>query len=265
MKKLTIVVSYYKALENLKLILEALNNQSCSDFEVIISEDDNSKELIQFLENEHANFKFPIKHINQKVDDGFRKNEMLNRAILTSSTEKIAFIDGDCVPHKHFAKQYIKEINKGCVCVGRAVLLDEKITESIKKDCSFNRLKFGSLIFSKTEKKKEGVYFPIFSLSHKLRGLVGRNWGCCRQDLIDVNGFDEDYVFAGVGEDVDVEWRLIKNGLTKKSVKNKAIVYHLYHKRWYQTEKERENFKMMQTKISENHCKCLNGIEKLSQ
>lgn len=34
---LSVVISYYKAQENLKLILEALKEQSCLDFEVIVS------------------------------------------------------------------------------------------------------------------------------------------------------------------------------------------------------------------------------------
>ena len=41
--KITIIISYYKALTNLKLILKALNNQSNNNFEVIISEDDQNE------------------------------------------------------------------------------------------------------------------------------------------------------------------------------------------------------------------------------
>jgi GT2 family glycosyltransferase len=261
MKKLNVVISYYKALDNLKLVLKALNNQSCMDFEVTLSEDDNNSETVDFIKNEAANYAFPIHHIYQTTDNGFKKNQMLNRAIMHTNIQKIAFIDGDCVPHKHFVKQYILNITDKTICVGRSVMLDEETTATLRKTQSLKELSFLPLLFSKAKKIKEGIYFPYFPLQYKLRGLVGRNWGCPKSALVAINGFDQDYFFAGIGEDVDIEWRLLKFGLTEKSVKNKAIVFHLHHKRWYSSENERINFKMMEQKIELNQVRCLNGIE----
>jgi len=82
MPSISIVISYYKALRDLKLILKALNQQSKSDFEVIISEDDNSENTKKFLNNNQLKYNFPILHNYQSEDLGFRKNMMLNRAIL---------------------------------------------------------------------------------------------------------------------------------------------------------------------------------------
>ncbi|MEZ5048691.1 MAG: hypothetical protein R2766_03470 [Saprospiraceae bacterium] len=91
--------------------------------------------------------------------------------------------------------------------------------------------------------------------------MVGRNWGCHREKLFEINGFDEDYVRTGVGEDVDIEWRLLDHGLKRKSMKNKAIVYHLYHDRWYSVEDEQDNMKIFRQKVEENNIRCLNGIK----
>lgn len=261
MTELTVVISYYKALDNLKLILKALSSQSSMDFEVILSEDDNNQETIEYIESLKPHINFPIRHLYQKVDIGFRKNQMLNRAINSSVAEKIAFIDGDCVPHRHFVKQYILNIDSHSFCIGRAVMLDEKITESIKKAQLLHKLSFFSILFSNSNKVKESIFFPYFTLSLKLKGLVGRNWGVSKKALIEVNGFDEDYIHAGIGEDVDIEWRLLKHGLRKKSVKNKAIVYHLYHKRWYSSKTERLNYSVMQQKIQQGKIQCINGIK----
>lgn len=261
MRELTIIISYYKALDNLQLILKSLNRQSSMSFEVIISEDDNNQETIEYLEKVKTNFNFQIKHLNQATDDGFRKNAMLNKAITHSNAEKIAFIDGDCIPHRHFVKQYILNIDSRSFCVGRSVMLDEKTTLSIKKNQSLEELNYFALLFSKSTKIKEGLYFPLLSLTFKSKGLVGRNWGCGKTALIEINGFDEDYVQAGVGEDVDIEWRLLAHGLSRKSIKNKAIVYHLYHHRWYTADNEIYNYSLMRKKIDANHITCLNGIK----
>ena len=46
--ELTVIISYYKALDNLKLILQSLALQSRKNFEVIISEDDYNEKTIEF-------------------------------------------------------------------------------------------------------------------------------------------------------------------------------------------------------------------------
>lgn len=262
MAALTIVLSYYKAPENLRLILQALNKQSNMDFQLILAEDDHNPETSQNLEKLIPTLNFPLLHIDQEVDDGFKKTIMLNRAITLAETERIAFIDGDCIPHRHFVKTYLNEIDQSSFCVGRSVMLDEKISAGLKASSSFETLSLRRLLLSKSKKVKDGIYFPFFPLAIKTKGLVGRNWGCTKSILLQVNGFDEDYNEAGVGEDSDIEWRLLEIGLKRKSVKNKAIVYHIYHKRWYNTEKVRQLLQVMEQKKQTHRTFCSNGIQK---
>jgi len=92
--------------------------------------------------------------------------------------------------------------------------------------------------------------------------LVGCNWGIERKHLLKVNGFDEDYVSAGVGEDVDIEWRLKEIGIKPKSMKYRSIVYHLWHPRTYTDEKVQANYRILEKKKKEGKLYCLKGIEK---
>lgn len=48
--------------------------------------------------------------------------------------------------------------------------------------------------------------------------------------MIDINGFDERYEAASIGEDSDVEYRLGLIGVKVKSLNHIAVQYHLYHK-----------------------------------
>ncbi len=260
--ELTIIISYYKAIDNLKIILKALNNQSNNKFEVILSEDDFNQATINFIsENKHI-YNFRISHLYQKEDNGFRKNKMLNKSILHSQSQKIVFIDGDCIPHKHFAKQYINHLKDGCFFSGRSVLLNSEISKNVLENQSLKQLNLLKLLFSSSKRIKAGIYSPFFSLSAKKRGLVGRNWGASKKDLLEINGFDEDYILAGVGEDSDIEWRLLENGIQMKSIKNKAIIYHLYHIKSYSQQGVRSNFKLMKKKQNKKNIICLNGIKK---
>lgn len=264
MIKLSIIVSYYKALENLKLILKALNSQSVSGFEVIVSEDDNNPETIDFLKKESKYYSFPILHVHQEVDNGFRKNMMLNKSIKASNAETLAFIDGDCIPHKHFVKGYINNIEEGVMLKGRRVMLGAIITNKIVEDRSLEHLKTIKILLSDSNRKKEALYLGNNSLilTMKDKGLLGCNWGIKKKHLIEINGFDEDYVRAAVGEDTDVEWRLKRLGIGSKSVKNKAIVYHLHHERSYSIEGVEINRALLKEKIALDNFKCINGLEK---
>lgn len=260
---LTIIISYYKALDNLKLILKGLNNQSYHHFEVIVSEDDYNPETISFLKHHSPSYDFPIIHLNQQSDIGFRKNSMLNKSIQKAKSKKLAFIDGDCIPHKHFVKQYVKNIEEQRILWGRRVMLDKKTSSNLLTNFSFSELNIIKLLLSKSQKLKDAIYSPYQALSLTNKGIKGCNWGILKQHLLDVNGFDEDYVQAGVGEDDDVEWRLKANGLTMKSMKNKAIVYHLYHPKTYSNEGVIQNNQLLNKNKNKNQVICLNGINKL--
>jgi GT2 family glycosyltransferase len=107
---------------------------------------------------------------------------------------------------------------------------------------------------------KEGIYWPYFDLHFKERKLSGCNWGIRKKDLLSVNGFDEDYQRPGVGEDHDIEWRLKSKGLHMKSVKNRAIVYHLYHPKNSTKDDARFNNSLMEQKKKANQIECANGL-----
>ncbi|SIQ39223.1 glycosyltransferase [Maribacter ulvicola] len=267
MVKLSIIISYYKGLDKLKLILKALNNQSNFEFEAIISEDDNNSETIKFLDQEQKNYSFSILHVHQETDNGFRKNQMLNKSIKISNADTLAFIDGDCIPHKHFAKTYINNIQKGFMLKGRRVNLGEQITKEIHRNNDIGLLNLIRIFKSDSKKKKEALYTAPFSLVWSMtnKGLLGCNWGISKEHLIAINGFDEDYVKAAVGEDTDIEWRLKANGIKSISVKNKAIVYHLYHEKGYSAEDVAHNRELLKTKLQENNFVCINGLERKKQ
>ena len=91
-------------------------------------------------------------------------------------------------------------------------------------------------------------------------GILGCNLGIWRDDLIAVNGFDED--FEGWGrEDSDLGARLYNLGLQRKMVYGRALVYHLNH-----TENSRESLNQNDEKLSETiknkKIRCRAGIIK---
>ena len=258
--KVSLIISYYKNINSLNLILESLKLQSNMNFEVIIAEDDNEVATMNYVKEKSLTLPYTLIHVCQLEDKGFRKNQMLNEAISVSNGELIVFIDGDCIPHKHFIKEYLNNVSEKKILFGRRVMLSKSISDTLFSTFNFSLLSIINLIKSKSKHIEEALYIP-FGFAIKKKTLCGCNWGILKQHLIDINGFDEDYQRAGVGEDVDIEWRLLQNGITLKSLKFKAIVYHLYHVRTYSEDGVQDNYKMLKEKQEKNNIYCLNGLE----
>jgi cellulose synthase/poly-beta-1,6-N-acetylglucosamine synthase-like glycosyltransferase len=261
---ISLIISFYKRLNFLNLILQKINQQSYKNFEIIIAEDDNATETIEFIEQARKEYSYPIKHVSQE-DIGFRKTKILNAAVIAAEGEQIVFIDGDCIPHKHFLKEYAKAIRKNNICYGRRAYLSKKITAQLLRNKSISNLTFFNALFSGSTCMDAAIYIPFLkSLSKQYREIIGCNWGILREHILDVNGFDEDYVRACVGEDTDINWRLKTMGLCMKSMKNKAIVYHLYHPSFYTIDDHHSMSNILHQKMKTGRTYCINGINKVS-
>jgi cellulose synthase/poly-beta-1,6-N-acetylglucosamine synthase-like glycosyltransferase len=259
----SLIIAFYRRLDFLEKIFEGLKYQSVQDFEVIVAEDDNSPLTMDFIRRKQETLPFTIKHVAHE-DKGFRKNKILNEALKAASTEFIIFLDGDCVPHSHFIEQYCKHLAKGTAFFGRRVMLGEKFTAGFLQKAGIGALQLLFLMFSDSKKIEDGLYLPWLSRNiQEYRGIWGCNWGVHKQDLIGINGFDEDYVHASVGEDNDIEWRLRQNGIEFKSLKHKAIVYHMNHMENYANEAFLINNALFEEKKRLQKVICVNGLTKL--
>lgn len=258
----SVIIAFYKRLDFLELILDQFDKQSDKRFEVIIAEDDNAPETVDFINKKRKKVCYTIRHVSQD-DHGFRKNRALNHAISVATSEIIAFIDGDCIPHSHFVKEYARNVKPGVACFGRRVMLGKKLTDRMIAHKHTMHLSCVSLLMSDSRKIEEAIYLPFtIRRANKSTGIWGCNWGVYKKDIENVNGFDEDYVHACVGEDKDIEYRLQSSGIRFKSIKNRAIVFHLNHKENYTPEAFRINNELFTVKCLQNNYYCTNGLHK---
>lgn len=255
--KASIIIAYYKRIPFLDLILQSIALQSEQSFEVIIAEDDNDVATLEFLDGQRKKYNFPIEHVSHE-NTGFRKNRILNKAIVQAKTDYIIFIDGDCVLHKHFVKETLKNRSEKTALFGRRLMLSEKLTNLSLKENTLKHLSLLNFISTKCKILEAGLYLPFIS-TKKDYGILGCHWSAYKEDLLAINGYDEDYILAGIGEDVDIEWRMKESGIKFKSLKFKAIQYHLHHALNYTT--DAENIEFLKEKKKLGHIFCLNGID----
>ena len=91
---ISLIISFYKRLNFLELIHQSIDRQSYKDFEVILAEDNNDPETVEFIIKARMKYNFAIQQISQE-DIGFRNTRILNRTVLTAKGGRHVIIDGD--------------------------------------------------------------------------------------------------------------------------------------------------------------------------
>jgi GT2 family glycosyltransferase len=273
MPEITIIVSFYDKLHELELVLTALNYQSFRDFEVVIAEDGTLSNVKTFIDKYKTKCNFNVIHLTQ-VDKGFRKNKILNKAVISSNADYLVFIDGDCIPHSEFVKQHYINKNENTVLCGKRVNLSKKLSDKMNIDYIINKQyqskHFEKLIDSLKSKNErttfieEGIYVDNVLLNKLVKikkpKFIGCNFSLHKNLLLKINGFDENYTGPGIGEDSDIEYRLKLSGAKLKSVRNKAILYHTFHPHTTENPNNLEYF--TEVKRRKNFV-CDNGIKKI--
>jgi len=255
--KASLIIAFYKKIEYLRLVLAGVKIQTEKSFEVVLADDGTEPEMFDEIQSLLKQLSVPAVHIWQE-DKGFRKNRVLNKAVKNSSGEYLIFIDGDCVPHSHFVEEHLRYAEKGTVLTGRRVNLSERITKRLTPEKIENHyleknplMLIADGVFGKTTDVEKGFYFRSKFLrkfiNRKKRGLLGCNFSLYKEDLLEINGFDERYESPSIGEDSDVQFRLELKGTKIKSLNNIAIQYHLYHKPLSRTQRNILLFEKIKT------------------
>lgn len=240
MVKTSVIAAFYNNIDYLKLVLAGFGRQTEKDFEFIIADDGSKESVVKEIENIASNYSFRIKHV-WHPDKGFRKNKILNQAILASESEYLVFIDSDCVPHCKFVEEHLNETIDKVVLTGRRVNLSQRFTSRLTEQnvkegfLETNNLRMlEDALFGESNYVEKGFYiqnkFLRNLLNKKSRGLLGCNFSLHKKDIVAINGFDERYEAPSIGEDTDVQFRLVLNGVIVKSLNHIAVQYHLYHK-----------------------------------
>ena len=276
MYEATLVISVYDKRRELDLIFHALTVQNCnmSDIEIIIAEDGENDKIAELVKHWQSSSNLNINHITQ-TDRGFRKNRILNKAITTSISDYMIFIDGDCIPHPDFISAHISNIEENTVLCGRRVNLTKALSSELTvekiESHDYSKTKIGNVIFSALNRDKsefsynaeEGFIIKSDEIRKRMinkdEHILGCNFSIHKSMLVMINGFDENYEGPGLGEDSDIEFRLRLKGAKFKSVRNLAVVYHMYHPKTVEQPLNMEYFNKVK---SEGNYFCQNGLVK---
>ena len=251
---ISVIVSTYNRPDALSLVLQSLNQQTDTNFEIIVA-DDGSKNDTKQLVGSFKSIGFqPLTHVWHE-DTGFRLAAIRNLAATYCTGEYFIFLDGDCVVQPDFIARHRCLSENNHMVTGSRVLLNKAFTTALiqKNVWDFSLFKQRLLIKRLTGSINKFLAFH-FKFCHssiryyqgfKWRGIKGCNFACWRSDYEQVKGYDES--FEGWGhEDADMVFRLHCLGVKRKSGSFATEVLHLHHPENNRSKAEFNKSKLLQ-------------------
>lgn len=257
--KLSLVISTFDQPDALAKMWRGLKRQTRWPDEVLLSDDGSGEATRQLAKQFAAASPVPFKHI-WHPHDGFRKTIILNQTLAAAWGDYLIFTDADCVPHPKFVSDHAALAEMGFWVQGRRCFVQEKFVPEFEAD----KIPIWRWMLSgKITGAAKGVRLPfaIIRRDTRQRGIIGCNMAFWRQDLLDVNGYDEDYTGWGTGEDSDIGTRLYHLGRPRKFVYGRAITFHLNHPPAPRGHHTASLARLAET-IATNKVRCHNGLNR---
>jgi glycosyltransferase involved in cell wall biosynthesis len=245
--KVSVIISTYNSPDWLEKVLWGYTCQDYADFEIIIADDGSGNETHNLIQYFQKHTSLEVYHVWHE-DKGYRRQTILNQAILTSHTEYLIFTDGDCIPRNDFISTHVAQAEKGYYLSGGYCKLSMDLSKRISKENILKRESFdlkwlrsmGSVGLSQSRKlNARGKWANFLDIVTTAKPTFNNcNSSAWKTDLLAVNGYDERMQYGGSDREIGERHR--NYGIVGKQIRHRAIVLHLDHPRGYKTEESIE-------------------------
>lgn len=205
MTKFSVVIPVFNRPDEVRELLESLQNQTCTDFEVLIVEDGSSvscKAIVDLFTNQLA-IRYFAKH---NTGPGLTRNYGADRA----QGDYIIFFDSDCIIPSHFFDELNSELTNRPVDAFGGPDRALPTFSPVQKAINYSMTSFLTTGGIRGGKKKLDVFHP--------RSF---NMGYSKEVYQATGGFSA----MRFGEDIDMSLRIIQAGFSTRLFPN-AYVYH---------------------------------------
>jgi glycosyltransferase involved in cell wall biosynthesis len=238
--RVSVILSTYNQPRWLEKALWGYAAQRFADFEVLVADDGSGPETAAVVARARERTGQRLVHVWHE-DRGFRKTEILNRAVLAAGGDYLVFSDGDCIPHPEFVATHVRLARARRFLSGGYLKLPMDVSERITEDDVRSGRAFDAawLTAQGWRGGRRAVRLPRSkALAALLDALTptratwnGHNASTWREAIVAVNGFDLDMGYGG--EDRALGERLVNLGYRGRRVRFRAPCLHLDHPRPY--------------------------------
>ena len=229
----SIIVSTYERPWHLANCLRSLGHQSVdhSQIEVIVTDDGSrGPETEQCVAKFAERFQGRVGFVTQ-TNKGFRLARSRNRAVVASRGTQLLFLDGDCIVPPHFVQTMTANLRRKIVMASDCYRLSEEATGRVN-DLAIDRWSIENEI-DRSERRRlrakalRACFYSWLRIPMRPR-LTGCAFACMREDLLEVNGFDENFVGWGL-EDRDLQRRFAMQSTRTATVMHRVKAVHQWH------------------------------------
>lgn len=238
-----VIISTYNWPWALERALWGYAIQTHRAFRIVIADDGSGPETRGLLDRMRGQAGLDILHVWHE-DRGFRKSEILNRAIAAADEDYLIFADQDVIPRDDFVAQHLRYARPGHYLAGMTVRLPREVSERITVD-DVRSGRATDLAWLRSQGYRPGKYALRLSRSERWNTFFdfvtttpprwrGCNSSTFREYLLAVNGVDMGMGYGG--QDAELGERLVHYGIRPRRVRFRTPTVHLWHKRPYRDE-----------------------------
>lgn len=235
-----VVITTYNSPLWLEKVLIGYEQQTYRDFRVIVADDGSTSETTDVIRKYQDRGRLTIDHVWHE-DEGFRKCQILNKAIQETPCDYLIFTDGDCIPEPNFVATHAELARPGYFLSGGYIKLTMPVSELINEQHIRDGDIFSIdwLVAQGQPKSHKLTKLTRSAFRQKLMNTItpaaaswnGMNSSTWTKDLIAVNGFNEDMQYGGL--DRELGERLWNYGHKSKQIRYTTVCLHLDHPRGY--------------------------------
>lgn len=231
--KISVVIRTYNEEKHLKEVLESLKNQTYQNFEIIVVDSESTDKSVAIAKSYNAII-VPI------LKKDFNYSYASNIGVKNATGDIICFLSGHSVPVQ---TDYLEKTNqifqnpKIGGCYGDVIAL---------KDGSWIEKVYNKLGYLKNKIKNKGK--NVITLETEIHpGILSCSNASIRKKLLEKHSFADELGKKG-GEDVELAYRIIKDGMFVASVPD-LLVYHSHGSHLFKFIKELKNWKTMYQEV----------------
>jgi len=238
-----VIIATYNWPAALELVLWGYAVQRVRASRIIVADDGSGPETQEVIARIRRETGLAITHV-WHPDRGFRKCEILNRAIHVASEPYLIFTDGDVIPRDDFVAVHTRHARRGRFLAGMTVRLPYTVSDPITpEDVRAGRatelgwlwrkgLRPGRHLFRFSRNRAWNTAMDYLTTTRA--SWRGGNSSAWRDDLVAVNGHEMTMGYGG--QDEEIGTRLINLGVKPRRVRFEAMTVHLDHDRPWRDE-----------------------------
>ena len=238
--RVSVIITTYDQPVQLEKVLWGYASQRASNFELIVADDGSAPATTDVIDRVSQLTGLNLLHVWHE-HRGFRKTEILNRAILAASTDYLIFSDGDCIPRDDFVATHTRLAERGYFLSGGYLKLSREVSERIgvadvrtgnATNSAWLRERGwdpGKRAFRLVRARSIASFLDFVTPTR--RTWNGHNSSAWKDAILSTNGFDIDMGYGGL--DRALGERLMNAGIRGRQVRHRAPCLHLHHERPY--------------------------------